>query len=456
MHGTVLQQIVVDKRQWITQRQQQQPLSTFQHQLKPTDRDFYLALQKANPALILECKKASPSKGVIRRDFDPVAIASVYADYASVISVLTDEPYFQGQFEFIPQVSAVVTQPVLCKDFIIDPYQVYLARYYQADAILLMLSVLNDAEYQQLASLAEQLGMGILTEVSNEHELQRAIALNAKVVGINNRDLRDLSVDLNKTKQLAPKLPKDTLIISESGIVDNRSLRQLQPYVTGFLIGSSLMASHDLRKAVEKIIDGQHKICGLTRPQDAVAAWSSGARYGGLIFVDRSPRCVSAEQAAILIKAAPLQWVGVFASHPIDRIVTLSRQLGLSAVQLHGDEDRAFVLALREQLPTSTAIWKALTITDSIPDLNWPAVDRYVFDQGKGGSGQPFNWALLTGQPLAKVIIAGGITLDNCQQVAAFPSAALDINSGAESTPGCKDSQRLDAIMTKIAATAMQ
>lgn len=456
MHGTVLQKIVADKRQWIIQRQQQQPLSSFQDQLVVTCRDFYHALQRDKPALILECKKASPSKGVIRSDFDPVAIAKVYADYATVISVLTDEQYFQGKFEFIGKVRDAVTQPVLCKDFIIDPYQIYLARLYQADAILLMLSVLNDRDYQHFASLASQLGMGVLTEVSNENELQRAIALKAKVVGINNRDLHDLSIDLNKTQQLAPLLPAETLVISESGITDVRSLRHLLPYVQGFLIGSSLMACDDLRQAVQQLISGQHKVCGLTRPQDVKAAWSVGARYGGLIFVSSSPRCVSATQAAELIAMAPLQWVGVFSNHTIEQIVTVSQTLGLYAVQLHGDEDKHFVQTLRLQLPATTAIWKAFQVTDRIPEMNWPEVDRYLLDQGKGGSGRCFDWCLLAGRLLPQVILAGGINLDNCQQAAAIQCAALDINSGAESEVGCKDSQLLNNIMMKIAATVAQ
>ena len=187
-----------------------------------------------NAAFILECKKASPSKGLIRQDFDLDAIAGVYKGHASAISVLTDEKYFQGNFDFLPVVRRQVTQPVLCKDFMIDPYQVYLARHYQADAILLMLSVLDDATYRELAALADSLQLGVLTEVSNEDELERAIALNAKVVGINNRNLRDLSIDLDRTKQLAPKLPEGTIVISESGIYTHQQVRDLAAYANGF------------------------------------------------------------------------------------------------------------------------------------------------------------------------------------------------------------------------------
>lgn len=204
-------------------------------------------------------QKASPSKGLIRDDFDPVAIAQVYQDYASAISVLTDEKYFQGDFAFLPQVSAAVHQPVLCKDFIISEYQIYLARYYQADAILLMLSVLDDSQYRQLSAVAHSLKLGVLTEVSNEEELQRAIQLEARVVGINNRDLRDLSIDLDRTRRLAPRLPEGVSVISESGIHRHAQIRELSRFADGFLIGSSLMSEPDLTLAVRRVILGKTK-----------------------------------------------------------------------------------------------------------------------------------------------------------------------------------------------------
>ena len=172
-------------------------------------------------------------------------IANVYKHYASAVSVLTDEKYFQGNFEFLPLVRGIVSQPVLCKDFMISEYQVYLARYYQADAILLMLSVVNDETYRVLAELAHSLGMGVLTETSNEEEFERALALGAKIIGVNNRNLHDLTVDLNRvvklTEKYADRIPADVRIISESGIYNHKQIHQLQKVAHGFLIGSSLM-----------------------------------------------------------------------------------------------------------------------------------------------------------------------------------------------------------------------
>ncbi len=218
MQETVLTRIVRDKQVWVTERKQKQPLESFQHKVVASERSFYQALTSDKAVFILECKKASPSKGLIRQNFDPRAIAESYRDFAAVISVLTDEKYFQGNFDYLTLVSNQVHQPVLCKDFIIEPYQIYLARFYHADAVLLMLSVLNDDEYIALAEVAHSLNMGVLTEVSNESELERAIALQARVVGINNRDLRDLSIDLNRTRAMAPRLAESTIVISESGI----------------------------------------------------------------------------------------------------------------------------------------------------------------------------------------------------------------------------------------------
>lgn len=452
MQGTVLEKIVQDKAIWVEARQQQQPLSTFHERIEPASRHFYDALQGARTAFILECKKASPSKGIIRADFDPVAIAGVYRHYASAVSVLTDEKYFQGDFAFLPIVSAAITQPVLCKDFIIDPYQIYLARYYQADAILLMLSVLDDEQYRQLAAVAHSLKMGILTEVSNEEELERAIALQAKVVGINNRDLRDLSIDLNRTRQLAPRLSHGVTVISESGINSYADIRELSHFANGFLIGSALMEEPDLTAAVRRVTLGANKVCGLTRAEDARAAYEAGAIYGGLIFAEGSPRLIDTETARTVMAAAPLRYVGVFRNSHISDVVTKAVALSLAAVQLHGNENPDFVAELRKALPAGVEIWKALRIENVLPERNWPHVDRYVFDNGDGGTGQRFDWSLLQGQTLNNVLLAGGLSADNCVEAAQLGCAGLDFNSGVESAPGIKDARKIAAVFQTLRA----
>ncbi|CNE00931.1 bifunctional indole-3-glycerol phosphate synthase/phosphoribosylanthranilate isomerase [Yersinia rohdei] len=452
MQETVLHRIVRDKEIWLAARKLQQPLASFQPDITLSQRDFYHALQGNKTVFILECKKASPSKGVIRDNFNPVEIAAVYKNYASAISVLTDEKYFQGSFDFLPQVSAAVTQPVLCKDFIIDAYQIQLARFYQADAILLMLSVLDDETYRQLAAVAHSLNMGVLTEASNAEELDRASALGAKVVGINNRDLRDLSIDLNRTRELAPRLPAGVTVISESGINNYRQVRELSHFANGFLIGSALMSEPSLNAAVRRVLLGENKVCGLTRAQDAAVAYQAGAVYGGLIFVDSSPRNLTLAQARAVISGAPLKYVGVFRDANIDTIQQQVAHLSLAAVQLHGQEDQQYINQLREVLPASCQIWRALTVSDSLPARDLQHVDRYVLDNGHGGTGKSFDWSLLAGQSLDNVLLAGGISPDNCGAAAQLGCAGLDINSGVESAPGVKDPQLIAAVFQTLRA----
>lgn len=451
---TILGKIVAAKQEWVAARKLAQALESFQSALTPSDRDFVGALKAGSTRFILECKKASPSKGLIRDDFSPEAIADIYGKYATAISVLTDEKFFQGDFAFLPRVRGRVSQPVLCKDFMIDPYQVYLARHYQADAILLMLSVLTDEGYRALFAVAKELGLGVLTEVSNEEELTRAIALGAPVIGINNRDLRDLSVDLNRTKQLAnilsQKAPSDRVVISESGINHRAQVADLRHHAKGFLVGSSLMAEPDLEAAVRKLVLGQNKVCGLTRAEDAAAAHQAGAVFGGLIFVAKSPRYVDIPAARAVMAGAPLSYVGVFRNAQPATIAKTVDALGLAAVQLHGDEDAAYIEELRALLPTGCQIWKAIGVTsgEPLPALDYPA-DRLLLDtkvgSQSGGTGQAFDWALLATLDKSKLMLAGGLNPDNALQAAQVGCLGLDFNSGVESAPGQKDAHKIAA-----------
>ncbi|NBI13821.1 bifunctional indole-3-glycerol-phosphate synthase TrpC/phosphoribosylanthranilate isomerase TrpF [[Haemophilus] felis] len=462
---TILQKIQQDKEIWIAQQQAAFPLAQFRSQVQPSDRYFYAALQQQKAqkrnAFILECKKASPSKGLIRANFDLDEIAGVYKHYAAAISVLTDEKYFQGQFAYVTQVRQQVSQPVLCKDFILSEYQVYLARYHHADAILLMLSLLNDEQYRQLATLAHRLGMGVLTETSNEQEFERAIALQAKVIGVNNRNLHDLSIDLCRTEQLvrryAAQLPADTIIISESGIHHHQHIRRLESVADGFLIGSSLMAQADLNNAVRAVIFGENKVCGLTRTEDVQTAYAQGALYGGLIFVPTSPRCVSVEQATALTQAAPLRFVGVFQHQAVSLVAEIATALRLFAVQLHGDEDQNYRQQLRAMLPPDCQIWQAVSVTPEQSQLSLPqnaTTDRYLIDtklnNQQGGTGVAFNWTIIPATFKDKIMLAGGIAPHNIAAALAQQCLGVDINSGAEQQAGIKDPQKLQAIFHHI------
>lgn len=448
---TVLAKIVSDKRVWIEKRKQEQPLENFIKDITLSDRSLHQALSEPRTSFILECKKASPSKGLIREDFDLDFIAQTYANHASAVSVLTDEKYFQGNFDFLPQVRQHLTQPVLCKDFMIDEYQVYLARYYQADAILLMLSVLDDEQYLALRQLAYKLKLDVLTEVSNPEELERAKALNAPIVGINNRDLRDLSINLERTFELAATLDEDVIIISESGIYHHEQVKALAKVADGFLIGSALMAEENLERAIRRITLGENKVCGLTRAQDARHVYQAGAVYGGLIFVRSSKRYIDIEHAIKVIESAPLQYVGVFQNEEPQKIVEIAKQLKLSAVQLHGDEDQKYINALRESLSAQCQIWKAYGIRDLLPTRLETHVDRHVYDckvgNQSGGTGQQFNWALLEDLSEAHkktTLLAGGISPENIPQAIRYGCIGLDLNSGVEDAPGIKSKNKLE------------
>ncbi|UBO75283.1 bifunctional indole-3-glycerol-phosphate synthase TrpC/phosphoribosylanthranilate isomerase TrpF [Aeromonas rivuli] len=459
---TILGNIVAAKQEWVAARKLAQPLASFQGALLPSDRDFEGELRAGGTRFILECKKASPSKGLIRDDFSPEAIADIYGKYATAISVLTDEKFFQGDFAFLPRVRARVKQPVLCKDFMIDPYQVYLARHYQADAILLMLSVLTDEGYRSLFAVARELGLGVLTEVSNEEELDRAIALGSPVIGINNRDLRDMSVSLDRTRQLAARIPGDRVVISESGIQDRSQVADLRHHAKGFLVGSSLMSESDLEGAVRRLTLGQNKVCGLTRAEDAAAAHQAGAVFGGLIFVAKSPRYVDIPSARTVMAGAPLSYVGVFRNAQPQTIAKTVEALGLVAVQLHGEEDAAYIEALRPLLPVHCEIWKAVGITldkasgEPLP-LDFPA-DRLLLDtvvktavgSQSGGTGQAFDWTVLDGLDKSRLMLAGGLNPDNALSAAQVGCLGLDFNSGVESAPGQKDASKLEAAFAAL------
>ena len=467
--ANILNKIVADKRIEIDALKKANPLENFIDGLTATKKDMYAALrrtkQKPQAGFILECKKASPSKGLIRPEFDVKAICQVYDKYAAAISVLTDEKYFQGNFEYLKLVTETVKCPVINKDFFVDTYQVHLARYYGADAILLMLSVLTDEEYIELATVADHYNLAILTEISTSDERDRAIKLNAKMIGINNRNLRDLSTDIARTFDFAPTLPDDTIIISESGIYNNAQVRELAPAVDGFLVGSSLMAMdnnayNDIDLACRKLIYGNNKVCGLTSPEYAQAAAQAGARFGGLIFAEKSPRCVTKEQAVAIIDTQPqLEYVGVFVNHEQANIVDLVQSLQLIAVQLHGDEDETYINTLKTQLRENNSehcqVWKAYALHDSIPQLSSNVV-HHILDGKSPGSGQAFDWRLLTDskQDLSNSLLAGGLNIENINfalaQLTDLDLFGLDLNSGVETSPGIKSSKKLNEVFSQI------
>ena len=204
-------------------------------------------LQQGRPAVIAEIKKASPSKGVIRENFDPAAIAESYAaSGATCLSVLTDEDFFQGSQAYLKQARAACKLPVIRKDFIIDPYQVYEAKVMGADCILLIVAALQDQQMAGLAELANDLGLDVLVEVHDAEELARALPLNTKLIGINNRDLRTFETSLETTIELQSQIPSDRIVVTESGIHSAADVKKMRDNkVNAFLVGEAFMRAKD-------------------------------------------------------------------------------------------------------------------------------------------------------------------------------------------------------------------
>lgn len=255
---TVLARICSDKLTHIETKKAQTPLAVLEKEVAdcaPT-RGFINALKQKSPALIAEVKKASPSKGIIREDFNAVEIAKIYeANGAACLSVLTDEPYFQGRDEYLTQIRAAVKLPLLRKDFMLDDYQVYEARTLGADCILLIMAALTDDQAKRLYHLATHLSMDTLFEVHDEEELDRALALAPKMVGVNNRNLKTLDVDLGTGLNLGASMPDGILKVAESGIADHETLQTFAAAgFNAFLIGESLMRQTDIAAATRNIL----------------------------------------------------------------------------------------------------------------------------------------------------------------------------------------------------------
>nr|WP_088890409.1 indole-3-glycerol phosphate synthase TrpC [Leptolyngbya ohadii] len=262
----ILEEIVWQKEKEVDRLRERVPLIELQTQAKtaPPVRDFLVALKSAssNPALIAEVKKASPSKGVLREDFDPVAIAKSYAQGgAACLSVLTDEKFFQGSFNNLKRIREVVDLPLLCKEFIIYPYQIYLARNHGADAILLIAAILSDKDLQYFLKIARVLGMTALVEVHTLAELDRVLQLEGvTLIGINNRNLEDFKVDLQTTEDLLAARgeeirSREILVVSESGLYTPADLERVRQAGAGaVLIGESLVKQPDPGEAAAAIL----------------------------------------------------------------------------------------------------------------------------------------------------------------------------------------------------------
>ena len=258
----VLTRICDDKRALVAARKAERPLAAVEAEARSADppRGFVAALRRTVEAggygLIAEIKKASPSKGLIRADFDPPTLARAYkAGGATCLSVLTDEPYFQGRDEYLVAVRAAVDLPVLRKDFMLDAYQVAEARALGADCILLIMAALDDSQAAELADAARHYGMDVLVEVHDRPELDRALTIDLPLVGVNNRNLKTLSIDLATTEELAPHVPPGRMLVAESGLYSPADLTRMAAVgASCFLVGESLMRQDDVTAATRALL----------------------------------------------------------------------------------------------------------------------------------------------------------------------------------------------------------
>jgi len=256
----ILARILDWKRHEVVVAKQVVSLAELRQRLEtlPPTRGFRQALQAQpdqKPRIIAEIKKASPSAGLIRADFDPVRIASTYAHHgAAAISVLTDSKFFQGEVHFLTAVRQQVQVPLLRKDFVVDPYQLYEARWYGADAVLLIAAALDVPQLVDLAALSQEIGLEPLVEVHTTAELEKALECSCRIIGVNNRDLHTFRTDVTTTLELLRHIPPGYLVVSESGLQDHATLTHLASHgVAAFLIGESLMREPDIGAKLDEL-----------------------------------------------------------------------------------------------------------------------------------------------------------------------------------------------------------
>ena len=411
---------------------------------------FEQALKKEGISFICECKKASPSKGLIAKDFPYLSIAKEYeAAGADCISVLTEPRWFLGEDRYLKEISDTVSIPCLRKDFTVDEYMIYEAKLLGASAVLLICSILTEDEIRQYIKICDDLGLSALVEAHDASELDLAIRAGARVIGVNNRNLNDFTVDTENSRKLRQRIPGDILFVSESGVKDADDIARLREIgADAVLIGETLMRAED-KKAKLVELKGEHdllpriKLCGLSREEDILLVNDLKPDYVGFVFWPKSKRFLCKEQAKKLKKILDpsIQTVGVFVDADPDEILSFLEEGIIDLAQLHGQEDEADIQKLKAK--TKKEIIKAFTI-ESVEDIemaNHSSADYVLLDSGKG-SGNSFDWELLA-QMERPYFLAGGLNASNVREaIKDLHPYAVDVSSGIE-TNGKKDSKKM-------------
>lgn len=456
---TILDKIVTRRRQQVAAAEQAFPVRRLQRELRASGRqprDFAAALRQARrPAIIAELKRASPSRGRLREDFDVAALARSYqAAGATALSVLTEEDHFDGRLDYLRLAREATQLPLLRKDFIFSPYQIWEAAWAGADAVLLIAAMLDDATLAVLAKAAQRAGLTTLVEVHDARELARAAAIGAGCIGVNHRDLRSFEVNLELGRELGPQLPPNAIGVAESGLRTGADLARLaESGFQAFLIGEQFMRAPDPGAALRALLAQCHlpflKICGLTNREDALQACEAGAHALGFVFAP-SPRRAVVEQVRAFAPSLPadVARVGVFAGAPLTEVRAIAHACGLHAVQLHGP----YLPTEAQQLAREVPVWRAVAMPQGArAALAWaPFIERFVLDTPagdgvSGGSGASFDWSLARAfaaelpPPAPPLLIAGGLTPDNVAAALRLSQAdGADVSSGVEFSPGHK------------------
>ena len=434
-------------------------------------RSMRESLANSASGIIAEFKRKSPSKGWIKEEGKPDVIPASYSQNgASAISILTDEKYFGGSLRYLRTARPTVTCPILRKDFIVDEYQLYQAKMVGADAVLLIAADLTKEECKTLAKKAHQLQLETLLEVHAEAELEY-VGENIDMVGVNNRNLGTFHTDVANSYRLASLLPKDYLLVSESGISNPQTVRELREAgFRGFLIGETFMKTEDPGAALS-IVNYQLstvmiiKVCGMREPENIRQVDELGkVDWMGFIFYPPSSRHVS-EVPDYLPKHS--KRVGVFVNATHEEIQRRQEAFGFDIIQLHGNESPDFCKELHHHLKAGTQLIKMIAIT-SPEDLEKThpyegIVDYFLFEtqcSGYGGSGQQFDWNILqhyTGK--TPFLITGGIGPEDAEriktvncQLSTVNFIGIDLNSRFETAPALKDITLIDQFIKQIKA----
>jgi indole-3-glycerol phosphate synthase/phosphoribosylanthranilate isomerase len=463
---TILDDIFAHKRAELVEQQQARPPSDVQAETERAapPRDFVAALRESQsrPALIAEVKRASPSRGLLVEDFDPVHLARTYQkNGAAAISVLTDEHFFQGHLDHLRAIRQNTDLPILRKDFVFDPYQVYEARAAGADAVLLIVAMLSDDELHATHRLTRELGMTALVEVHDEAEIRRALTLRPRLIGVNNRDLRTFQVDIDTTARLRSFVPPDVALVAESGIHTPADVDRLaQIGADAMLVGESLVVATDTAAKVHELVRPytRVKICGITTRQDGLDAIDAGADMLGFNFYPQSKRYITPDKCIRIVSylaqyTTRVQLVGVFVNETRAKIETIAHDCHLDFVQLSGDEPPELVRALGNRAFKAirpTSLEEAMSSATRFARLAAPALLVDAYRPGEyGGTGHTSDWDLA--QRLAEqypILLAGGLNPDNvAEAVAQVQPWGVDVASGVESSPGRKDAGKVVAFV---------